>query len=143
MGALIVVGDETLHFVTILSAVSRCILVVLRSRGEEDLLFLLPKVNGPMASLIPHSQTIRRASSVTRSRSLPAPVVRLSHRDLFSDTAAEQNRDLIVGSRGSSCAFVGRQLLCEAGAMPRGMIVTLWIGSACGSRTVNSAGPAS
>ncbi len=27
--------------------------------------------------------------------------------------------------------------------MPRGMIVTLWIGSACGSRTVSTAWPAS
>jgi hypothetical protein len=32
-------------------------------------------VSGPTASLMPHSHTMRRASSVARSRSLPAPVV--------------------------------------------------------------------
>ena len=45
---------------------------------------------------MPHSQTILRASSVERSRSLPAPVVMPPLVSLFGEAAAEQDRDLIV-----------------------------------------------
>ena len=45
-----------------------------RSRGRRDLHFLLAEAQRSQIAH-PHSQTIRRASSVARSMSLPAPVV--------------------------------------------------------------------
>ena len=64
--------------------------------AQENLLFLLAEGQRPQ-SLIPHSQTILRASSVARSMSLPAPVVIWFEEDFFGHPSAHQEGNLLLG----------------------------------------------
>ena len=93
---------------------------------------------------MPHSQTILRAMSVARSMSLPAPVVMWPRN--FSSAMRPPIITVIVASRYSFvCEYLSSDGSCivTPSARPRGMIVTLWTGSASGRIAATSACPPS
>ena len=93
---------------------------------------------------MPHSQTILRARSVAFSMSLPAPVVMWPRN--ISSAMRPPIITVIVASRYSFvCEYLSSIGSCivTPRARPRGMIVTLWSGSASGRIAATSACPPS
>ena len=91
---------------------------------------------------MPNSQTMRRAISVARSMSLPAPLV-ICRRN-SSSAMRPPIRIAICASRNSRvcvCRSPSGSCIVTPSARPRGMIVTLCSGSACGSSAATTACP--
>src|SRR5581483_10722681 len=115
-GALILIGDELLHFLVDLDrGVFAVVLVLGDLAAEEDLLFLLAEGERPHrvahAPLADHlARELGRAFEIVAGAGRQAV-----HRDLFGDAAAEENRDLILQVGARVVVFlVGRELLREA-----------------------------
>jgi hypothetical protein len=81
LGLGVAVHHETLDLAVDLDGRRLAVVLMLRDLAPEKICSsFLPKVSGPRFSDIPHSQTMRRATSVAFSMSLPAPVVRCSRK---------------------------------------------------------------
>src|SRR2546422_996606 len=94
--------------------------------------------SGPSADM-PNSQTMRRAISVARSMSLPAPLV--IWRRKSSSATRPPMRMAICASRNSRvcvCRSPSGNCIVTPSARPRGMIVTLCSGSAPGRRAARN-----